>query len=544
MERDFKPAMELVIAVYIRLSAEDGDLSDEKNESNSVVNQRAYIHQYIAQHPEFSGARILEFCDDGYSGTNMERPAVKRLLRQVRDRKINCIIVKDMSRFGRDYIVVGDYLEQIFPFLDVRFIAINDGYDSKDHKYGAAGLIDVSFRNVIYDLYSKELSEKVRSTKKQLAEKGYYLAPFAFFGYQKSPEDKHTLLVDEAAAATVRRIFDLFISGLSTHEIARKFNVEGVLTPLQTKRTQSVTRKWNCVDQDSNYWTSGTVRKILNDERYTGKAVYGKTMRKKVGSHDIKRVAESQWTVVDGAIPTIISKELFEAAKELSASSHSAPPKVSSRIFYRKVRCGHCRLAMTCMEGTNPYYICQTYRRKPDIGCPQDKMSEKELEQAVLASIRAMAQFLRKAEKARQRQSDKADRYNQRIEQKILAHENSIKMRQQEKMSAFENMVSGLCDEPEYKRRCKQCDEHIGCLEQKIRELQSEKRQLPDEKSPAESVLPYTNVRTLTRELVDLLIQHIYIYSDTSIEIVWKFQDEYKRLLAELKSKADTTNES
>lgn len=105
-------------------------------------------------------------------------------------------------------------------------------------------------------------------------------------------------------------------------------------------------------------------------------------------------------------------------------------------------------------------------------------------------------------------------------------------------------MVSGLCDEPEYKRRCKQCDEHIGCLEQKIRELQSEKRQLPDEKSPAESVLPYTNVRTLTRELVDLLIQHIYIYSDTSIEIVWKFQDEYKRLLAELKSKADTTNES
>ena len=227
-----------------------------------------------------------------------------------------------------------------------------------------------------------------------------------------------------------------------------------------------------------------------------------------------------------------------------AVSPKEAALKVSSRIFYRKVRCGHCRLAMTRMEGTNPYYICQTYRRKPDIGCPQDKMSEKEWEQAVLASIRAMAQFVRKAEKARQRQSDKADRYNQRIEQKILAHENSIKMRQQEKMSAFENMVSSLCDEPEYKRRCNQCDEHIRRLEQKIRELQNEKRLLLDEKSPAESVLPYTNVRTLTRELVDLLIQHIYIYSDTSIEIVWKFQDEYKRLLAELKSKADTTNES
>ena len=106
-----------------------------------------------------------------------------------------------MSRFGRDYIVVGDYLEQIFPFLDVRFIAINDSYDSKDHKYGSAGLIDVSFRNVIYDLYSKDLSEKVRSTKKQLAEKGYCVAPYAFFGYQKAPGNKHTLLVDEDAAA-------------------------------------------------------------------------------------------------------------------------------------------------------------------------------------------------------------------------------------------------------------------------------------------------------------------------------------------------------
>lgn len=356
-------------------------------------------------------------------------------------------------------------------------------------------------------------------------------------GYQKSPEDKHTLLVDEAAAATIQQIFDLFIGGLSTYEIARKFNVEGVLTPLQTKRTQSITRKWNCVDQNSNYWTSGMVRKILNDERYTGKAVYGKTTRKKVGAHDIKRVAESQWTVVEDAIPAIIPRELFEKVKELSVSSHSVSPKVSNRIFYRKVRCGHCRLAMTRMEGVNPYYICQTYRKKPDIGCPQDKMSEKELEQVVLASIRAMAQFVRKAEKARQRKSDKADRYNQRIEQKIQAHENSIKMRQQEKMSAFEDIVSGLCDEPEYKRRCSQCNEHIRRLEQKISELQNEKRQLPEEKSPVESVLPYTNVRTLTRELVDLLIQHIYIYSDTSVEIVWKFEDEYKRLLAEMEQK-------
>ena len=530
MEKALQSRTKYVIAIYIRLSTEDGDLSNEKNESNSVGNQRAFIHQYIEQHSEFSGAQILEFCDDGYSGTNMERPAAKRLLCQVREREINCIIVKDMSRFGRDYIIVGDYLEQIFPFLNVRFIAINDGYDSKDHKYGAAGLIDVSFRNVIYDLYSKELSEKVRSTKKQLAEKGYYLAPFAFFGYQKSPEDKHTLLVDEAAAATIRRIFDLFVNGLSTQEIARTFNTEGVLTPLQSKRIQSVTRKWNCVDQNRNYWTSGTVRKILNDVRYTGKAVYGKTTRKKVGSHETKRVEESQWTVVDNAIPVIIPSELFETAKKFSELSCSPAPKVSNRIFYRKIRCGHCRLAMTYMKCQNPYYTCHTYRRKPDIGCPQDRISEKELEQTVLASIRAMAQFILKAKQKKQRKADKDRQYNQQIEQKILVHKNSIQMRQQEKMAAFEDMVSGLCDESEYQRKSRQCNENIRCLEQKIRGLQRQTRQTEEEKSQVENILPYTNVRTLTRELVDLLIQHIYVYSDTSIEIVWKFQDEYKRL--------------
>ena len=433
-----------VIAIYIRLSAEDGDLSDEKSESNSVVNQRAYIRRFIELRPEFAEAQILEFCDDGYSGTNMERPAVRRLLEQVRQRKINCIIVKDMSRFGRDYIVVGDYLEQIFPFLDVRFIAINDSYDSKDHKYGSAGLIDVSFRNVIYDLYSKDLSEKVRSTKKQLAEKGYCVAPYAFFGYQKAPGNKHTLLVDEDAAAVVRRVFDLFISGLSTTEIARKFNAEGVLTPLQRKRLQAVSRKWNCVDQNKNYWTSSIVRKILDDERYTGKAIYGKTTRKKVGSSRVKAVTEDQWTVVDGAFPAIITQEIFDTAKSLGRSFHLGTTGKSARIFYRKIRCGHCGLAMERLQSSHPCYVCRTDRYKPDIGCPQDKIGEKELEQAVLASIRTMAQLVRRVVQAKRRQSAKDTRYNQRLDRQIKAHQNSIQMRQQEKMAAFKEF-SAFC---------------------------------------------------------------------------------------------------
>ena len=525
-------------ALYARLSIMD---TRDRKDSESLQTQIDYLCGYIAKHPDLE----LYDCyrDNGETGTNFERPGFQRMMEDVKAGRVDCIIVKDLSRFGRDYIVVGDYLEQIFPFLDVRFIAINDSYDSKDHKYGSAGLIDVSFRNVIYDLYSKDLSEKVRSTKKQLAEKGYCVAPYAFFGYQKAPGNKHTLLVDEDAAAVVRRVFDLFISGLSTTEIARKFNAEGVLTPLQRKRLQAVSRKWNCVDQNKNYWTSSIVRKILDDERYTGKAIYGKTTRKKVGSSRVKAVTEDQWTVVDGAFPAIITQEIFDTAKSLGRSFHLGTTGKSARIFYRKTRCGHCGLAMERLQSSHPCYVCRTDRYKPDIGCPQDRIGEKELEQAVLVSIRTMAQLVRGAVQAKQRQSAKDTRYNQRLDRQIKAHQNSIQMRQQEKMAAFEDMVSGKVSAEDYQHKRGQCEKHIQRLEIKIKELEDAKRQAKVEELSADSILPYTNVRTLTRELVDLLIQNIYIYSSTSIEIVWKCGDEYQRLLADTTKKEAAEHE-
>ena len=525
-------------ALYVRLSIMD---TRDRKDSESLQTQIDYLCEYIAKHPDLE----LYDCyrDNGETGTNFERPGFQRMMEDVKAGRVDCIIVKDLSRFGRDYIVVGDYLEQIFPFLDVRFIAINDSYDSKDHKYGSAGLIDVSFRNVIYDLYSKDLSEKVRSTKKQLAEKGYCVAPYAFFGYQKAPGNKHTLLVDEDAAAVVRRVFDLFTSGLSTTDIARKFNTEGVLTPLQRKRLQAVSRKWNCVDQNKNYWTSSMVRKILDDERYTGKAIYGKTTRKKVGSSRVKAVTENQWTVVDGAFPAIITQEVFDTAKSLNRSSHPGSAGESTRVFYRKIRCGHCGLAMERLQSAHPCYVCRTDRYKPDIGCPQDKIGEKELEQAVLASIRTMAQLVRGAVQAKQRQSAKDARHNQRLDRQIKAHQNSIQMRQQEKMAAFEDMVSGKVSSEDYQHKRGRCEKHIQRLEIKIKELEDAKRQAKGEELSAGSILPYTNVRTLTRELVDLLIQNIYIYSSTSIEIVWKCGDEYQRLLADTTKKEAAEHE-
>ena len=178
---------EYVIAKYLRLSLEDGDLDPiEKDESNSISNQRKLLDNFIKQRITDKKLKVLEFVDDGKSGTSFERPAVSNLLALAKQGKINCIIVKDFSRWGRDYIAVGDYLEQIFPFLQIRFISVNDDYDSDTLQYGSAGMVDVGFKNIMHDLYSKELSQKMKLTKQQLFASGKYHSSFSFYGYLKS----------------------------------------------------------------------------------------------------------------------------------------------------------------------------------------------------------------------------------------------------------------------------------------------------------------------------------------------------------------------
>ena len=206
-------------AIYLRISSEDADLrTGEKNESESISNQRSLLREYVSSHADLSDSEILEFCDDGWSGTNFERPAVKALLEQVRRGQINCILVKDLSRFGRDYLTVGDYISRVFPFLGVRFISVNDGFDSSNPL--DIDSLDTSFRTLIYDLYSRDLSRRVKSAKRARAERGAFLSPYAPYGYVKDPEDKNHLLVDTEAADVIRRIFQMAADGAKPWQIA------------------------------------------------------------------------------------------------------------------------------------------------------------------------------------------------------------------------------------------------------------------------------------------------------------------------------------
>ena len=222
--------MGLTTALYFRLSADD----DNQNESYSIKNQRDLLRQFAATESALSVGKILEFADDGWSGTNFERPGVKELLGLVRRGEIQCIVVKDLSRWGRNYVEVSEYLDQIFPFLSVRFISINDHYDSADHK-GTTAPIDIAFATLVHDMYCKDISMKIRQSYLAKAKKGEFVQGAAPFGFVKSVNEKK-MLIDEEAAAAVRRIFDLACMGIKPAGIAAQMNADGIDSPLMHQK--------------------------------------------------------------------------------------------------------------------------------------------------------------------------------------------------------------------------------------------------------------------------------------------------------------------
>ena len=373
-----------ILAEYIRLSQED----ENEGESNSIRNQRELLNAFVESSPDLSQYEVVEFCDDGYSGTNFDRPGVKALLDEVREGNIQCIIVKDLSRFGRNYIDIGDYLEQIFPFLGVRFISVNDHFDSNDFD-GTTGGLDVGFRNLIYSLYSKDLSQKVRSAKKTRMEKGEFISSHAPYGYAKSTENRKKLVVDEKAAAVVRRIFAMAGEGKNAVQIATILNTENVPTPYVYKRLMGCDRKFNVVG-NTNHWLNTTILTIIRDERYTGKMVNGKNRSPFVGSKHGKRIPKSEWIVVPNTHEAIVSEELFASVQErFSAPARIRTEPSEGRPLMGKVKCGVCQHVMrrSNSPSATAYYYCESHQYVVDSTCTKDRISESSLTQTVLSVI-------------------------------------------------------------------------------------------------------------------------------------------------------------
>lgn len=348
-------------SIYIRLSKEDR----EKEESNSISNQRALIENFLKDRPEI--ILCTERVDDGYSGVSFDRPGVKAMLEDIKEGRINCVIVKDLSRFGRNYIETGRYIEQVFPFMGVRFIAINDGYDSACEQSQADRMI-LPFKNLMNDAYSRDISIKVRSQLNIRCRQGDYIGVFPVYGYLRSKEDKHKLEIDAAAAGTIRQIFKWKIEGMSNERIAQTLNTMGILSPLAYKRMLGWAYSTSFQLKPVVLWSATAVGRILKNEIYTGTMVQGKESRP---NYKIKKKflkPKSEWIVVPGTHDPIVSKEEFELVKRLmEADTRTSPGHDRLYGFSGILKCEACRRSMvrkpvTSHGKTYVYYICRTWK--------------------------------------------------------------------------------------------------------------------------------------------------------------------------------------
>ena len=524
---------EKFLAEYFRISVEDGDVisDDAKAESDSISHQRELVTRYIRDKQLYPAVQPLEFVDDGYSGTNFDRPAVKEMLSLVREGKICCIIVKDLSRFGRNYLEVGDYLEQIFPFMGVRFIAINDGYDSNDH-IGTTGGIEIAFKSLLYDMYSKDLSEKMRSSLLVRRKRGDFIGPRAPFGYQFS-ENKKVLAVDEAAAQYVRRIFGLACEGYGTGKIAQILNKEKIPTPGWYKNREK--QQYHIMDGEG-YWNCGKVRKVLQNKVYLGTVVNGRTKVTEVGGSNFRQVPDAEQICVPDMHEAIITEQEFLLASEVIENRGCQQGKRHDRrsesILQGKLRCGHCKRSLIRIKCTKiPCFTCKKAAYKQESGCVSERLSEPELEAAVLERInQELGQEIldRKDQEpdavylATDGRQSKFPSIKE-MKKMCMALEKKQDLLKREKRYLYEQYKLDQMERRIYLNRVEILREEESRLSEQLQKIQDEREQREEESSSHQEEVEYTGkMESLTREVVDEWIEAIYVYGKSQFDIVYK----------------------
>ncbi|MBS5966316.1 MAG: recombinase family protein [Finegoldia magna] len=482
------------IGIYMRLSKEDYEKNEE---SNSIKNQRQLILSYIDKNfSDFCVDNKIEYIDDGYSGMNTNRPAFKRLMEDIRDLNTNCIIVKDLSRFSRDYIETGNYLENIFPFLGIRFISINDGFDSKDNCNGTIE-IDTQFKSLLYDYYSKELSEKIKLTLNSLKSKGKIINE-APFGYVKDPKNKYKIIKDDISAKVVRKAFDMILEGHSQGSIAKNFNKEKYLTGSERKR---VLRGESLENYKKILWTTGQISRILRNESYTGVFLYNKTCKTPIRK-SIPRPKE-EWGRIENAFEPIISKVEFNKVQDIlnqrSFSAHNDTRDVDSPLR-SKVICGVCGHKMKfdyrAVVGKNgKKYDCRFRCRICSLNSKSNSISSKAVESYVLESLK------RRGVRLEERKTIKSKKVDQ-------GKVNALKFEIQKNYELYLDS--------------KLTREEFLVIKNNINEQLSSLKEESETKDKLENITMCNIDLKLTNEIVEDNIKEIIVDASKNIEIVYK----------------------
>lgn len=520
---------------YKRLSREDEIAAvGARNESNSISNQRDLIQKFVKSHPEIE--IVKEYADDGFSGVDFERPAFRQMIEDMKAGIINCVIVKDLSRFGRNYIEVGKYLEEIFPVYGVRFIAISENYDSALTNGGNEQLV-IPFMNLVNDAYCRDISIKTRTSIEMKQQKGEYVGSFAPYGYKKAPEDNHRFLVDEDAAAVVKRIFELTIGGMSNGKLADLLNQEGVPSPAEYKRLQGENFKCHFQRNRKALWSPLVIRHILGNRVYLGVMEQGKTYSINYKVKARRNREPQQWYCVENMHEPIVAKDTFDIVQKILANDlRTSPGEETVYLFSGLAVCGRCgekllRYKKTVKEKPYVYYGC--YDKKKILRCRGACIRENKLEQAVtqtikqhIASIIQMGELLEDIRSIPLKEQELKS-----IDLLVEEQEKEIQRIGRLKLKLYEDYHDQFISRQEYKDFEMIYRQRERDAEQKKEELQQKKEQFLQGNTVLQRWLEeftvHRNVEHLNRSLLVTLVDQVKVFSANEIEVQFRYKDEF-----------------
>ena len=526
-------------AIYVRLSKEDGDVSDvSKAESNSISNQKELIREFLKNKEDI--VVVSERVDDGYSGVNFERPAFQLMLEDIKQGKVDCVVVKDLSRFGRNYIESGRYIEKIFPMLGVRFIAINDNYDSLIGKSQTDELV-IPFKNLINDAYCRDISIKIRSHLDVKRRKGEFIGSFTVYGYKKDERNHNLIIVDEYAAGIVSNIFSWKIAGMSQQGIADRLNDMGVLSPAEYKKSCGSNYRAKFQTKSKASWSAVAVTRILTNENYTGTLIQGKytTPNYKVKKTVVKN--EEDWVRIENAFEAIVSKEQFNMVQELlKRDTRVAPNNKTVYLFSGIAVCGDCGRQMSRKVSTVAgkkyvYYMCSA--NKKDGSCSSHRIKEDELEKAVITYLNAYIEELSEIKKllGYVEKLPLQESNIKRLDMRIVQLEEEAERYEKLKISVYEDLKENLITKDEYVTLKHEFEMRRRDALDSIAQINLEIERLVQRNGKhhelIEAFISKKKVETLTRNVVVELIHHIRVYEDKRLEITFRYADKYAEAL-------------
>lgn len=520
------------VGLYVRLSREDGD----KIESESVGSQKALLQKYADERPDM---RVFDiYTDDGWSGTDFNRPAFQKMLKDAANKKINCVIVKDLSRFGRNYVEAGKYLETVFPLFGVRFIAVNDQIDSVGNPASVNNII-VPFKNIINDEYCRDISIKVRSALDIRRRQGKFIGSFAPYGYKKDENDRNKLVVDEEAAQTVRLIYKTFLQGSSIAGVARELNARAVPNPSEYKRRNGLNCNRGTGAGNSGMWLDTTVRRILCNQLYIGNLVQKKNEVISYKIHKTKAVDSADRIVAENTHEAIISKSDFEKTQQLLSRDTRVSPKTQRlSVFSGFIKCADCGRAMQKRTVTQPnktyeYYVCSTYKKLDKTACTKHAIRADILEETVLTVLNKYigiaVNFDRLADKAKLAQKNGAR--TKRLASELNENRNRLVKAQKLLLDIYPDYKNGILSREQYfalkEKYENECADANAAIERTEKEIRDFENGADGVNSFIAELKKYKGLQKLTREVVAELIENIYVREGGEIDVHFKFKDAF-----------------